>query len=324
MEFLAQLLNFGVVVFPVFDNQQIQQVNSAVESSLRSFTEVSNYEGYAQKPALANFGAVGTVSSFHHPTIRWLRKFIQRIILKLFSGFKLYGLEYVEILFDRIGCRVPKTQEWGGGSISGESWHRDQAPQEFMAELDQILGGWVNLNTNVTQGFVCIPGTHNTRADGSGFVKNFTPTEIEYFNQQKQLIEIPPGHAILFYQHILHMVRNYTIKQRELRLFLGIRFTKSINPLFDQTKAIEDQGIPTIPSGQTPKLYESNHPRFHKDKIQNWSTLFIPAMKTDNPALLLPAVSKSLREMSQLSGTNLMYEPYDQEDLQIMRPYPLN
>ena len=326
MSLAEELSRSGVVTFPIFTGFNLQQVQSEIETALTEFKEVSDHEAYSEKPALAIFGAIATPSSFHHPVIRRIRLTAAEEIRKRFPSFhSSNGMELskMQMLFDRLGVRVPTSKEWGGGKISGESWHRDQAPEEIMEPGDQILGGWVNLNLDVVQRFVCIPETHQ-RAEGSGFLRSFTAEEKKNFNQTKVTIEVPPGHAILFFQHIIHKVLSYTIEKREVRLFLGVRFTNSDTSLFDYEKAIRGQGVPPLPSGQIPRLYERMHLVHWRDKIKKWTESFIPEMKDDQYKVGLPPVSKSLRQLSEESGENLMWPEYKEYDKAILRPFKIN
>jgi len=339
MNYLQNLQTDGVVVIPALTGFNLWQAHTELKQGLYNFNEVVDHKNYAQKPALAIFGALGTASSFHHPAVRNIRILAFEAIRQHFKQYyNLNGtqLKNIQLLIDRVGVRVPHTQQWGGGNISGESWHRDQAPQQFMKSIlpdgktvnssgiDEVLGGWINLNMAVTQAFVCVKGTHLQRSNESGFVTDFTKEDKKKFDQNKVTIEVPPGHIILFYQNIIHMVRKYTIGNFEYRLFLGIRFTNDINSIFDYNSALVEQGVPVIPSGQTPRLYEKMHAINHKDKIGTWTTYFIPEMQHTKGKTPLPPVSKSLYLLSQESGKNLMYPKYQDYELALFIPTPLN
>ena len=339
MNYLQILQTDGVVVIPALTGFNLWKANSDLIQALHSFNEVVNHEQYANKPAIAVFGALGTASSFHHPSVRNIRVSAFEAIRQHFKQYyNLYGtqLNNIQLLLDRVGVRVPHTAQWGGGKITGESWHRDQAPHQFMKSIlpdgktvdpkgmDEVLGGWINLNLNVTQAFVCVKGTHVQKSDSSGFVTDFNKDDKKRFDQTKVTVEIPPGHIILFYQNIIHMVRKYTIENIEYRLFLGVRFTNDNKHMFDYDIALNEQGIPIIPSGQTPRLYEKMHAINFQDKIAMWTKLYIPEMQHSKGKTPLPPVSKSLQQLSQESGKNLMYPKYQDYELALFIPTPLN
>lgn len=326
---METLLTDGVVVFPALSDFSLWKANSEIEAALLNFNEVAHHTEYSQKPALAVFGAIDTASSFHHPAVRNIRILAADAIRKNFrqfynsQGMELYNMQ---LLMDRLGVRVPKSDKWGGGEIGGESWHRDVAPEKYLSLNDEVLGGWINLNSNVTQAFVCVKGSQQ-RGNKTGFVTNFTKEEKQKFDSTKTVVDVPAGHIILFYQHIVHMVRKYVIKQRELRLFLGVRFTNSATSMFDYDQAIIEQGVPMIPSGQIPRLYEKMHAANHQDKITKWAEIFIPQMKvtpTSKNKTILPATSKSLLVLGEESQKNLLYPDYNEYDLAVLKPTPLS
>src|SRR5580692_4103087 len=93
----------------------------------------------------------------------------------------------LEQLFDRMCIRRKGTQ------TSGENWHRDVSAQSLPG--DDIFGGWINLDVDRSQYFSCVPGTHVDRdaSQTTGFAKISEDVGVG-----KEVIEIPPGHWIIF------------------------------------------------------------------------------------------------------------------------------
>lgn len=304
----------GVYVFPVFDTNDMGYIDASIENVLRSFKEIklSKRKQFANKPAMAAFGAMGVPSGWHHPNIRYIRRMVAKVVRQEFADAPFKN---VQLLMDRLAIRVP------GTSISGESWHRDQTPEHLMEPGDVLLGGWVNLNSDLNQQFECVKGTHLVRSKGSGFVTAFTKEEKQHFTKHMDKVVVPPGHCILFFQHIVHRVRQYKITRREKRLFIGVRFTNSDKSIFDYSDAIEKQGVPPLPSGALPKIYEKMHAINWQPRLQEWLTAFVPEMHHGNPKLKTPIspVAKSLAEL----GPKFMYPPYDLVDVMVLKPMKL-
>lgn len=196
---------------------------------------------------MGGFGAYGNPASFHNPIVREIRRHAYPIVKRFLVGHFPDGY-YVEQLFDRMCVRR------AGTSTTRESWHRDISVKKH--QDDRVFGGWINLDDK-PQYFSCAIGTHTDTDDGSGtgFVRNDKP-------EKATRILIPSGHAILFFQDILHQVLPQRQKTDSFRLFQSFRISKEPNPLFGKDridKWIEDQATPLLPSGQHPPMYSSNH-----------------------------------------------------------------
>lgn len=292
----------GVVVIPVLEPDALTTYNAHFQYAMTQFPE------YLHTPdtiyVLGGFGAFGNPSSFHHPAVRHLRYNIMSMAIPFFTAaFPGYRIEQ---LFDRTSLRRK------GTAPSAELWHRDKSPTP-----DTVLGGWVNLDTNQTQYFSCVPGTHNEMVTGAGFDK-FTPEEGRAFKQRKELVACPPGHWIVFNQHLVHEVLSKKAQQDNLRQYIGFRLTHSNQPLFDNTSVFLEQGVPLLPSGQRPPMYAANHASFFPDMLDSWSE------KTFQPICLHETLRGRLRVdrfMKSLAGYGLpLYPAYSQDEIAIMMP----
>jgi ribA/ribD-fused uncharacterized protein len=292
--------------------------------------------------ALGAFGCMGTPTSFHHPIIRYVRKqCYDQMFLKFLDWHRGRNLE---MMFDRFAQRLP------GGTIGAETWHRDVGPHD---EGDIIYGGWINLDPPGTpnQRFSCVPGNF-LRPDGhsaEGFIRFDAKDEasIAALEAAKQIVQIPPGHIVIFNQSLAHEILPGKIKFLSYRLFMGWRITDSLESIYDyiyrkevgekkqkKTKKtensapeprtlaniIETQACPSIGSGQFPPMYGVNHITFTKLKVSHlipFSDTVKPIFRSEKDPRLI------VRFLPPLSETGLMWEPYTEEDVNVMLVHPL-
>lgn len=247
---------------------------------------------------LGGFGALGHPSSFHHPDIRFIRKYVYDHVRPLLGT--IYGDYNLELLFDRLCIRTK------GNSLSKETWHRDICPTKL--DDDIILGGWVNLGP-VTQHFSGAPGTHLVNTKTTGFAKE----TVENINAT--IYKVEPGQVILFYQNLLHEIAGVKIKESSCKLFLGWRLTKSLKPIYDIDYIINNQSVPPLPSGQIPPMYAKLHRVNHKEKLENFSKLF-------KNELIDSKTGYIYREFPSLREIGCMFKPYNYIDKAIFFPTP--
>lgn len=232
---------------------------------------------------LGGFAAYANPSSFHCPLVKELRKATFEKVFKS-QVFQEYLKEIrpethqdfrLELLFDRILHR------FSGQQPGAETAHRDVTPSKFLREEDDdlLFGGWLNL-TEHEQFFVGKPGSHlgvkNTYEVSQahqGFC-TLVPKSEEYqeYQKNKQKFSVPPGHLIIFPQHLIHEVLAKKSEHDQFRLFFGWRLTKATTTLFpDKESVIDNLAVPQIPSGQIPAIFSSNHQSVFKNKEFNWT-----------------------------------------------------
>lgn len=250
-----QLNTFHVTVVPALDKDRLLLYHKSLWAEIACMPEYKTLDG---PRVLGGFGALGNPSSFHNPTVRKLRMQMMLTIVPLLSP--LAKGKALEQLIDRVSIRRK------GTSPTAENWHGDVAP---CPPSDDVFGGWVNLDLENTQRFSCVPGMLLKR-EHSGFVKP-NAQEIEYCQQNKRLIDIPPGHLIIFRQHILHEVLAKKATFDSLRLYLVWRLTDQKEPLFNHTEIFAKQGVTFLPSGQVPPMYALTHMSRHKPMLLTWS-----------------------------------------------------
>lgn len=159
---------------------------------------------------LGGFGALGNPSSFHHPLKRRLMNdiydFIKPKFQELFQFFEDHTeYKYLSMIPDRF-CIRRNDQE-----VSAETWHKDQSLTKEMAGNTIIFGGWINLDTSITQRFSCAENELIMPKDSTAYYENnaskgYTPQQSEALNQKRKTIEIPPGHILLFNELLTHEV----------------------------------------------------------------------------------------------------------------------
>ena len=308
----------GVVVLPIFEQKELIDWNHRFKKELIQFPEYKN-------PTLSTifvygaFGALGNPSSYHNLMVRDLRQKMMSIAHPLFNALEQVSgrtdKRLLEQLFDRMCIRR------AGTKTTAESWHRDIKGK--LPETDDIFGGWINLDLDRTQYFSCIPGTHNEKGVKSGFAQ-IDPDKVD--KTKKQIFSVPPGHWVVFYQQIIHEVIPRKMIADSYRVYLGFRLTASDQPLYDNKKIIEDQGVPQLPGGMPAPVYAARNVNFHLRQLIEWSQIFRSDLletkknkKSGNIYQIIPRFMKSLKEC-QLP----LYPPYSNEEKKIMTPQLIN
>ena len=250
---------------------------------------------------LGGFGAFGNPSSFHHPHIRTIRQLVSSHIWanlqSTFPGRK------VQVLFDRFALRKQ------GTSPTAESWHRDECSLSLPG--DRILGGWVNLSDTV-QEFSCIPGSHDVEP-GNGQFHKFSKDEGKELKKRRKVYNIPPGHILFFWQHLIHEVSAKKAKLDNTRLFMGWRLTDHDQDPFNYDEAIRTQGIPMIPSGQLPPIYAKLH-------WACWRSRITELTQCVRPEVIDPRTGEVYRFMPSLEASGLpMFRIYTPDEIALHR-----
>lgn len=224
----------------------------------------------AEKLVMGGFAALGNPSSFHNPTVRKLRQWATSIVVNgVFRDMvrPTTGKPYnVEQCMERMTIRVANEKP------SAESWHRDES--KIAAGDDKVFGGWINLDDQA-QLFSCVPGSqYNEARSHTGFA-TIPRSEHAACKSRSSLVEIPPGHILVFYENIIHEVLSRKLDRGMVRVHLGWRLTTSSGMRDNVAEAIRDQGVPKIKSGQTPPMYAACHFANWIDRLQEWSLKYV-------------------------------------------------
>ena len=290
----------GYLVFDAFPVDQLDKLRRDFLDTCHHFPEFKDASSNT-KFVLGGFSALGNPGSFHNPFIRFVRLHVYKQVYPL---LKKKNENLVQVLFDRMMVRPV------GASPGRETWHRDITPD--LPEADTVYGGWVNFDLE-PQYFSCVPGSHNKTTNQTGF-SPVTKQEAEEYKKLKRKIEIGPGQGILFRQDIVHEVLSTPAKKQQLRVFHGFRVTTDLNsplnPLFENQNTIIDQGVPKIPSGQTPPMYSKQHIGLHTQKLLDFSDTLLEQCITTNNYVH--------RFMNSLKDYNLpLYPEYHKKEVSI-------
>ncbi len=228
----------------------------------------------------------------------------------------------MEVCPERILCRP------AGDKPTGESWHRDLSP--MCKEGDYILGGWINLDAE-PQYFSCIPSTYqvhgheegNMRA-GSGFFK-LDQADGPVYDKMKEVIEIPPGGMLLFFQDTIHEVLANAKSMRKftsMRHFYGFRMTRHTEPLRGKEylrRCMEDQSVIRIKSDQIPPIYPGMALCFPKQTAKK--DAWIESMTWGHETVTKEGRTfKSLKQIGELLGRYILYPAYQEEEVELLFP----
>lgn len=268
--FAEQLNVNGFTVIPCLDEADLPTVRAKFDRAVASFPE---FKPDAKEFVMGGFSAFGNPASFHNGFVREVRQWaMYSAVSELWKEYiPAYKTGYkLEQCIDRMMLR-PK-----GKAPASESWHRDEAVNS--GKNDQVFGGWINLDSS-PQFFNCVPRSHTVQPDRhGGFARIVSDEEKKHHKRNARQVEIPAGHIIVFFEHIVHEVRAVKARYDMYRVFLGWRVTDDKNPLVPRNKAalkslLADQAVMPLKSDQTPPMYAKLHWTNWRDKIQNFSDL---------------------------------------------------
>jgi hypothetical protein len=215
----------------------------------------------------------------------------------------------LETVIDRILVRPPLDVP------TKESWHRDESP--YSKEGDIVFGGWLNLDEDV-QKFSCVLGTHHENSRRLGFGKIPAEQQAAY-DAQKTVIEVPPGHIILFSENIVHEIlcNKTTIKNHtSIRQFISYRITEDTEPLVGAKvleTELDTQAVCHIKSGQIPRLYPKTammYPAQRENKDR-----FIREMTRGEES-----IDPKTHNFKSLNVLGTMYPAYDNRERKLLYP----
>jgi hypothetical protein len=271
------LLEGGICIFKI-DSENLEQ---KFDESLRQQTEINFEPPYVG----GGFAALGNASSFHTPFVRSLRI---EALDKLKEAIRNNEIvidpnSKVEIVPDR------QTMRPTGMVPTAETWHRDMSPIKLSKSNpyvvsnneDIIFGGWVNCNSNKSQYFVCVPGTHI--AVNSGNKTGFQKVDKQTCKENKITVEIPPGYGMFFIQSLVHCVNAKKLPFDMKRVYISVRISSSDTQhpmILDIVDRLRDGAIVPMKSGQLPPMYPKLWQVNWQDKLIAFSEKFGEEMKT--------------------------------------------
>ncbi len=272
------LLTDGVVVIPVLAGEELKSYNRWFWEAAKKFPEYKDAKQDTQF-VMGAFGALGNISSFHNHMVRALRARLMFAAVPLFGALDAEEKKQrnLEQLFDRM-CIRRKDK-----APTGEAWHRDETPNLSAVEAKPVFGGWINLDLVGDQKFSCVKRTHTAqRPAGKGFGK-LDKKEIKELkvSTRKESVVVPPGHWIVFFQHIVHEVLSVKPERDSIRLFCGFRLTNGqVTIPGNKVTIMNNQSLPSIPSLQVPSMYSKLNWVNHLPQLQTFSKQFKPEFIT--------------------------------------------
>jgi hypothetical protein len=285
-------------------------------SSLRK--AITRFSGKRISHILGTFQAHGNPSSFHCPSARIIRTKCYEKCHRLFGHVEddQTGQWYIEMNYDRVGFRHAGTEI----TADKDKWHRDVITGKYLDKNDSIFGGWVNLDLTSNQRFICDLGTH-IRPGSSGFHR-------ELPNEKANSVIIPPGHCIIFYQHILHAVAPTKFHKDSYRQFISFRLTSSTIPLWGKhvkLNILANHLVPKTPSDQVINVWMSSR---HTSALL-WSHTMVWGLVTFKGEYIVKKPGKAgiiyfLPESPMKPHYDIrMYPEYTAEEIMILAPQPL-
>lgn len=260
----------------MYDPDHLKGIRSNFDHAIN---ECYYYKRDAPTKVFGGFSALGCPGSAWHPIFRDTRVEVYEASLPYLKIYAeeagMAGAKCCSVI-DRVLIRPP------GIITSGEEWHRDIGSTKFLPKGGKLafFGGWVNLD-DTPQYFKCTPYSHaainpttsvseviDVRDMEDGFSKIPKKEHIDFENAS-EVIEIPPGSAIIFHQHIGHTIIKSKSKHKIYRLFQG--FIVSNSPEFKefvyggeeqlQINA-STQSVPLLPGGTQWPIYSHMHSIF--------------------------------------------------------------
>lgn len=184
--------------------------------------------------------------------------------------------------------------------------------QETQDNSSVILRSWINLDKHA-QPFSFFPTSHRQNDPVSG--TNYTT------------IWIPPGDCLLFYSNIarqanaLQTVDNDAIAEQEplMGVWTGFYISTTHESFYgdNHEEIVHQQGLPFLPNGQLPRMYDRKH-ETNVQLLQDWSSTMIRDMyklkhSSSQRYICPPYMDIQLTEFDP-------YTPYFEEEKKLMRP----
>ncbi len=330
----VQLRDCGVAVFPAFSEEErlawsrayFQSLSAAPEFTHHATKSMQTRSGRPLVPTAGGYGATGHPSGFHDLFARQARRTLFEQAKPVFKAYVgLVGKPmYWAALFERNRYRP-----WGK-TTAPSMIVRKQSPK--VAFGTEVFGSFVNLSS-VPVVFTCILGSHKDLPawEAVGTTDRLPPSADAAFDLTKRLqnVMVPPGHTILFFQHLWQRILSTPARTVDhLHLLMAYTLSPSPELMFDVEQVIREQGVPLIKSGQRPPLYDKLHVSFQsrtfttcgdqKETLLSWSQdTFVDAFLTKTPT---GKVIVKREAPSLLEAGLPMHPEYSEDDKAIFKP----
>ena len=300
------LLTSGVTTFPVLENPS--HWRALLENA---FVNDPVFVEPTEDMVMGAFCGLGTPHSHHCEEVRQLREEIFNKMMPHWSNHR----GAVELLPDRVMLR-PSTKR-----PTGESWHRDESPN---TKEGFVTGGWVNLN-DFPEHFCCVPGTHSLNGGTGGFA-TIDKSEHADYKARSELVEVLPGHAIVFFENIVHKIFPGK-KVKRWRQFVGWRFSTQGEPfdpdMFERIRTLQTL---RIKSGHECPMYARLHLTNWIERLAEWSKNVKDehcrqhlVQSGKNTGKTFRICKRYIRGCRDAHGDS-PYSPYTDREVEILRP----
>lgn len=264
----------GFLLLPV-DHDKAKKDRELFQAYISNIPELKEDAKITGDIGTGSFGALNFASSYHNPAaVSCDMNVLLAATRTLDALANDLGLKYMQLIPDRL-CYRTRAQP-------PESYHYDAT--SGAEEGDCFFGSIYNLNENLVQKFTCVPGTHKLCADVKGGA--YTPTDkmvnVEY-KKREATVSIPPFHALLFFENIIHRVTGGVPIEPIRRKFVGFRLTNSPRSwMHDKnTPLMITQGPLYHKGGQLAPMYPRLYLTNHTDKLQQFADRLRPELLTD-------------------------------------------
>jgi len=287
-----ELMTVGYHVFPPLPGFHPKDSIKDFHATMDQFPEFVNNMPITAPRVLGGFAALGNPSSFHNTFVRNIRMQIHKTVFPiLYDVATMSNFNYITIGFDRMLFRP------AGLTPTPEKWHRDIPVYKNSLNF----GGWINLGDQ-TEYFICQPFSQLSFVEQTQQKAGFKNT-VKVNKEDVRHVEIPPGHFILFNSTIVHCVNAKKYDNPLYRLFISFRLDTDEIDTTDVMTVIDEQGVPLIPSGQTPPMFARLHTVNWRDRLKQFSNYIKPHLLDNNG--VVPRFFKSL-----LALELPLYPPY--------------
>jgi len=310
----------GYMVFPIASLLQ-QNPKMVIKEMIETIKNFPEYKPSVQMHVLGGFAALGNPASFHNPFVRKLRINVMKEMIPVFSKVSRTFPNPSDWKLEQIPCRMLLRKK--GLCPSRESWHRDESPNA--KEHDKMYGGWLNLDSHI-QFFSCVPGTHKGIRGHSGFASIKDKQEIKRLDGLKVSVAIPPGHILVFYEHMVHEVLSKKAKTDQRRQHFSWRITKETEQLHPNLEErLRNQAVMALKSNQIPPMYATLHWTNWRQKIVDFTEHIRPECTEIRTVKNGKDAGKSYRvvhrHMSSLREYGFpLYPDYAEEEIEILKP----
>ncbi len=276
------LYDSGFVVLRVPPGEQDRH-GAAVKAFRRYLKRVPEVPGFKRKRGgdvgAGSFGGLNMATSYYCPAAIYADELALIMVQPVMRALAArLGWPFFQALPDRLMWRTQRQ--------AGHTFHRDHT-EGARTESEVYFGGALNLDRpgSVPQRFCLVPGTHSFSARLAGTALTpLTAGDRAKYKAAEQMVDVPPGHMIVFCENIVHRVpgsgktRPFAPQARKffgccLSSVDGVWCPENLS-LHAAQRPLRHKGGKVAPA--FPSLWLCNHP----GKLSAFAARLHPAMQT--------------------------------------------